>query len=64
MNTSQKTTKTGKPIINRKSKLPEFSLSVHTRIMRIKKELGIVNNKPNHDQIWTSICINVSLLKT
>jgi hypothetical protein len=64
MNTLQKTTKNGRPIINRSTKLPEYQFSVHNRLNTIKRELGYVNHKPNHDQIWASICVSVSLLTT
>jgi hypothetical protein len=62
MNTFQRTTKNGRPIINRQTKLPEYQFSVHNRLNTVKRELGYVNNKPSHDQIWASICISVSLL--
>jgi len=62
MNSFQTQTKSGKPVINRQTKLPEFNRSVHHRINAIKKELGYINNKPNHDQIWASICVSVSML--
>ena len=62
MNTLQRTTKNGRPIINRQTKLPEYEFSVHNRLNTVKRELGYVNNKPNHDQIWASICVGVSLL--
>jgi hypothetical protein len=62
MNTLQKTTKNGRPIINRSTKLPEYQFSVHNRLNTIKRELGYVNNKPSHDQIWASICVSVSIL--
>lgn len=61
-NTLQRTTKNGRPIINRTTKLPEYQFSVHNRLNTVKRELGYVNNKPNHDQIWASICLSVSLL--
>jgi hypothetical protein len=64
MNTLQKTTKNGRPIINRSTKLPEYQFSVHNRLNTIKRELGYVNHKPSHDQIWASICVSVSLLTT
>ena len=64
MNTLQKTTKNGRPIINRSTKLPEYQFSVHNRLNTIKRELGYVNNKPSHDKIWASICVSVSLLTT
>ena len=62
MNSLQKTTKNGRPIINRNTKLPEYKFSVHNRLNTIKRELGYVNNKPSHEQIWASICISTSLL--
>jgi hypothetical protein len=62
MNTLQRTTKNGRPIINRQTKLPEYQFNVHNRLNTVKRELGYVNNKPSHDQIWASICISVSLL--
>ena len=64
MNTLQKTTKNGRPIINRSTKLPEYQFSVHNRLNTIKRELGYLNHKPSHDQIWASICVSVSLLTT
>lgn len=64
MNTLQKTTKNGRPIINRSTKLPKYQFSVHNRLNTIKRELGYVNHKPSHDQIWASICVSVSLLTT
>ncbi len=64
MNMLQKTTKNGRPIINRSTKLPEYQFSVHNRLNTIKRELGYVNHKPSHDQIWASICVSVSLLTT
>ena len=64
MNKLQKTTKNGRPIINKSTKLPEYKFSVHNRINTIKSELGYVNHKPSHDQIWASICVSVSLLTT
>ena len=64
MNTLQKTTKNGRPIINRSTKLPEYQFSVHNRLNTIKRELGYVNHKPSHDQIWASIWVSVSLLTT
>ena len=64
MNSLQKTTKNDRPIINRSTKLPEYKFSVHNRLNSVKKELGYVNNKPSHEQIWASICVSVSLLTT
>jgi hypothetical protein len=64
MNLLQKTTKNGRPIINKSTKLPEYQFSVHNRLNTIKRELGYVNHKPSHDQIWASICVSVSLLTT
>ena len=64
MNKLQKTTKNGRPIINKSTKLPEYKFSVHNRINTIKSELGYINNKPNHDQIWASICTGVSIILT
>ena len=64
MNTLQKTTKNGRPIINRSTKLPEYQFSVHNRLNTIKRELGYINHKPSHDQIWASIVVSVSLLTT
>ena len=63
-NLLQRTTKNGRPIINRSTKLPEYQFSVHNRLNTIKRELGYVNHKPSHDQIWASICVSVSLLTT
>lgn len=62
MNLLQKTTKNGRPIINKSTKLPEYKFSVHNRIKRIKSELGYVNNKPNHAQLWSTICTEVIIL--
>lgn len=61
MNSLQKTTKNGRPIINRSTKLPEYEFSVHNRIKTIKSQLDY---KSNHEQIWASICVSVSLLTT
>lgn len=63
-NSFQIQTKSGKPVINRETKLPEFNRSVHYRINQIKSQLGYVNNKPSHDQIWASICTSASVLLT
>lgn len=61
-NSFQLQTKSGKPVINRSTKLPEFNRSVQYRINQVKTQLGYVNNKPNHDQLWESICLSASLL--
>lgn len=42
------TTKSGKPIINRDSKLPIYSSQVDYRIKKAKQELGI-NSAMSHD---------------
>lgn len=62
MNTFQTVTKSGKPVINKQTKLPEFNRSVHSRINHVKSQLGYINNKPNHNQIWASICTSVTIL--
>ena len=62
MNTFQKTTKSGKPVINKQTKLPEFELSVHTRIALIKKQLGITG-KPSPEQRWDMIINEINLLE-
>lgn len=62
MNTFQKTTKSGKPVINKQSKLPEFELSVYTRINLIKKELGIIG-KLSPEQRWDMIINEINLLE-
>jgi len=62
MNLLQKTTKNGRPIINKSTKLPEYKFSVHNRLNTIKSELGYVNNKPNHAQLWAAICTEVIIL--
>lgn len=64
LNLLQRTTKTGKPIINRFTKLPEFKLPIENRLRKIKSELGYVNNKPNHNQLSTAICTEVTLLNS
>lgn len=61
-NLLQRTTKSGKPIINRSTKLPEFNAPINNRLKAIKSELGYVNNKPNHAQVWATICTEVILL--
>lgn len=61
-NSFQLETKSGKPVINKSTKLPEFNRSVYYRINQVKAQLGYINNKPSHDQLWTSICTSASLL--
>ena len=63
LNTFQKTTKSGKGIINTMTKLPEFTLSVHTRIRKVQEQLGYTNYKPNFEQRWNSICQEASLFQ-
>jgi hypothetical protein len=41
MNTFQKTTAKGKPVINKITKLPEFTKSINSRIQQICRELNI-----------------------
>ena len=62
MNLLQKTTKTGKPIINRLSGLPEFERSVYSRLQQVKQQLGFVNNKPSNEQRWDMICTELSTI--
>ena len=64
MNLLQRTTKSGKPIINRSTKLPEFNAPINNRLKAIKSELGYLNNKPNHTQVWAAICTEVILLNS
>lgn len=70
MNTFQKTTKSGKPVINSLTKLPEYTKSVHSRINKICKELGIQTKNTHkgitpiytHDQRMSMIRQEISLL--
>ena len=63
MNTFQKTTATGKPVINKTTKLPEFTKSINSRIQAVCKELGIevkhtkqgVKPQYTHEQRWNLI---------
>ena len=63
MNTFQKTTTTGKPVINKQTKLPEFTRNINQRIGAVCKELGIkttysrgnVIPQYSHEQRWDMI---------
>lgn len=63
LNTYQKTTQSGKPVINNTTKLPEFTRSINQRIGAVCKELGIntTYSKGNiipqysHEQRWDMI---------
>lgn len=45
MKTYQKTTKNGKPIINKYTNLPIYIKSINARLNLIKTELGIIETK-------------------
>jgi hypothetical protein len=63
MNTLQKTTKSGKPVINKITKLPEFTKSINSRIQQICRELNIpvkhtkegIKPEYTHEQRWNII---------
>ena len=63
LNTFQKTTQSGKPVVNKQTKLPEFTRCINQRMKAVCKELGIqtkyVNNKLvpqySHEQRWDMI---------
>lgn len=63
MNSFQKTTPSGKPIITKQSKLPVFNLSVHSRIKLLCEQLDIpvlmtkqgVKPQYSHEQRWDMI---------
>ena len=63
MNTFQQTTKSGKPMITKQSKLPVFHMSVHARIKALCEQLDIpvlitkqgVKPQYSHEQRWDMI---------
>lgn len=63
LQTFQKTTPSGKAVINKTNKLPEFTRDINQRMKAVCKELGIqtkyVNNKLvpqySHEQRWDMI---------
>lgn len=59
---TQKQTNSGKPVINKETKLPIYDRSVHSRLSAIKKELGVTNTPSTHDQIWSSISNHCRIL--
>jgi hypothetical protein len=63
MNTLQKTTKSGKPIISRNTGLPVFKHSTHNRLNTVKKELGLNTDKKtmtNEDR-WKTIQMDIKI---
>lgn len=63
MNTLQKTTKSGKPIISRNTGLPVFKHSSHNRINTVKQELGLNTNTKtmSHDDRWKAIQMDIKI---
>lgn len=63
LNTFQCSTKSGKPVINKLTKLPEFSKTINQRIQAVCIELGIpvkhtkkgVRPQYSHEQRWDMI---------
>lgn len=60
-NSFQKTTKNGRPIINRATKTPVYSLSLYARMKAntYKLNLGL----STVDSKWANICRNVQTLQ-
>lgn len=59
-NSFQKTTKNGKPLINRNTGTPVYTLSVNSRIQANTYKLNQGLSKT--DAIWNNICRSVQLL--
>ena len=57
----QRSTRTGKPIINGDTKLPLYTLPVALRIKNITKEL--FGGMSNNDARWQSIINSTQLIK-
>ena len=51
---------TGKPIINRNTKTPLYTMTVNNRIKNIKRELGIQSN--SKEDVWNRIKSEVKSL--
>ncbi len=70
LNTFQAQTKSGKPVVNKQTKLPEFTRCINQRMKAVCKELGIqtkfINNKLvsqySHEQRWNMIKNTMSQL--
>lgn len=72
MNSFQTQTKSGKPVINRQTKLPEFTKTINQRLHMVCKELGIetkwcdktlkVIPQYTPEQRWNNICTSMSVL--
>jgi len=72
LNTFQKTTPSGKPVVNKQTKLPEFTKSINQRLHKVCKELGIetkwcdktfkVIPQYTPEQRWNNIRTSVSVL--
>lgn len=60
-NSFQKTTKNGRPIINRATKTPVYTLSLHARIQANTYKLN--QGLSNFDSKWNNICRNVQTLQ-
>lgn len=63
MNHLQKTTKSGKPIIDRTTKTPIYTHSNHNRTNSIKQQLGYNTNKSTmtHEDKWEAIKLDIKL---
>ena len=71
MNTFQKTTQTGKAVINKTSKLPEFTRDINQRMKAVCKELNIPTKfvkgrliiEYTHEQRWNMIKATTKISK-
>jgi hypothetical protein len=61
LNSFQKQTGSGKPVINKHTKLPEFERSVFSRIKAVKEQLGIFG-KPTDEQREEMLYNELSLI--
>ncbi len=63
LNTFQKSTQSGKPVVNKQTKLPEFTRDINQRMKAVCKELGIPTKfvkgklipEYTHEQRWEMI---------
>lgn len=62
LNTHQRQTKDGKPIVHKTFRTPLFDLPVHMRIKNLRRLLGIGDNK-SPDEVWNSIKYDVGRLQ-
>lgn len=62
LNTNQRVTNAGRPVVDKIFGTPLFNLPVHIRLKNARKALGLGINKTT-DEIWDAIQYDVRRLK-